>query len=305
MRRRGFGGMVRCAVENYIEDGLAVFPLSRNSKVPRKGSNGYKDATKSIDEAKELWEMNPGANVGIATGSISELVVIDIDVKNDVDGMKSYEKLCDEYGIPVTRTARTPSGGIHYYFGLPDGAVINCQAGLRPGIDIRGEGGYIVAPPSRIGDSCYEWIDEDVEIQVIPSWLVEKINSPRERRGGPREDIPINALDGVSEGQRNHVLNRYGCSMRARGVKKDEAKVLVLEAAANCNPPFSEDEAIKCLNSAWTYDPNCDSTEIGNADRLISLFKDNLMYVEGDGWYAFDDKKAKWIFGKPTQAFSL
>ncbi|HOX23324.1 MAG TPA: bifunctional DNA primase/polymerase, partial [Elusimicrobiales bacterium] len=93
-----------------IEAGYAVFPLIPNSKRPMT-KNGFKDATKSREAVKQWWTENPTANIGLATGEVSGLVVVDIDVKKGAKGMESLESLT---GMTPTLTVRTPSGGLHF-----------------------------------------------------------------------------------------------------------------------------------------------------------------------------------------------
>lgn len=282
---------------NYINEGFAVLMLSGNSKIPPKGSNGCKDATKLIEVIKRKLNDNPAANIAIVTGKPSGIVVIDIDVKNGVDGMKSFKALCRKHGIPETRVVTTPSGGCHYYFKLPANVDLRNKVGILPGIDVRGTGGYVVAPPSRIDGNHYQWCDQDTKILELPDWLYEKLQcQDRLKKNQPHRHIE-NPLLGVSEGRRNDVLFRYACRLIAKGINKDEAKVLILEAASNCLPSFPEDEAEKCLESAWRYNPKFECTEFGNAERLAFWHKHDLKYVESKGWMAWNMSDSKWCFG--------
>ena len=144
--------------------------------------HGHKDASRSAAQIREWWELHPAAGIGLATGhrlpSGRRLVVIDIDLPNSrnagkVAGMAAL-RLLSERGLHTpTRTARTGSGGCHLYYSAPHDLQITCGQALRidgqaTAIDWRGQGGYVVAPPSPYPGSAYRW--------ATPSpWVAETI----------------------------------------------------------------------------------------------------------------------------------
>jgi hypothetical protein len=110
--------------------------------------------------------------VGVPTGKKSGVVVLDVDV--DEGGLESLAKL-ERAGAPIPKTARvrTGGGGIHVFFRNPRGTEIRNSAGLLgPGLDVRGEGGYVVVPPSRT-QSSYQWVDSSLLAEA--SWLIERL----------------------------------------------------------------------------------------------------------------------------------
>lgn len=142
--------------------GFHVFPLLPNSKRP-----AIKDwptlATSDPDYVGGWWKENPDYNIGIHTKG---MMVIDLDPKHG--GLDSWAALVEtgrllEDEIPPTLTVRTPSGGLHLYFRLPPGQqeVSNSVQKLGPGIDVRGKGGYVVAPGSTIDGKTYEVVDDE------------------------------------------------------------------------------------------------------------------------------------------------
>ena len=160
----------------YVELGWAVFPLVPNTKRPLT-KNGFKDASKSVYLVKKWWTDNPDANIGIATGQVSGIVVVDLDVKNDAKGMESYQTLS---GMSPTLMAETPSGGWHFYYAAA--GPLRCRNGLLPGIDIKADGGYVVAPGSLIDGKPYEWLDPEAHSVTLPdtiTTLMAKGNSAR------------------------------------------------------------------------------------------------------------------------------
>jgi hypothetical protein len=128
------------------------------AKHPRT-KNGFKDATTDIGQITEWGAEWPEANIGIRTGKESDIVVIDVDIEGG--GMESWEALRRQLDLPDTMEAMTGSGGLHVLFQYPGDRLIKNRQGIRPGIDIRGEGGYIVAPPSRhASGGTYKWKNE-------------------------------------------------------------------------------------------------------------------------------------------------
>lgn len=141
----------------YAQRGWPILPLVPNTKRPLT-PNGFKDATTCEDKIKEWWSKWPFANIGIRTGAESEIIVLDVEVKNGAQGLESLAEFESEFGPPPpTLRVRTPSGGLHLYFKHPGGKIKN-RTGFRPGLDLRGDGGYIVAPPSQIDGVSYQWV---------------------------------------------------------------------------------------------------------------------------------------------------
>jgi len=141
--------------------GFSVFPLhsvyrgactcgnpncERQGKHPRT-KNGLKDASRDPAAVRGWWDRWPGANIGIPTGRENGIVVIDVDAAKD--GEEGLELLIDQYGeLPKTWEQLTGGGGRHLVFACPDKEIRNSASSLAPGVDVRGDGGYIVAAPS-------------------------------------------------------------------------------------------------------------------------------------------------------------
>ena len=141
----------------YTCKGQRVFPCYPNNKNPLT-DHGYKDASLDQNVVDDWWDRYPDANIGLVTGKQANLVVVDVDVKNNAGGMESLKQLQEEYGEFDTKMVHTPSGGLHYYFSYPQGVEkIKCKTNLMPGIDIRADGGYVIAPGSSIDGKLYEF----------------------------------------------------------------------------------------------------------------------------------------------------
>jgi putative DNA primase/helicase len=187
------------------------------------------------------WRRWPDANIGILTGKHSGFVVLDVDISHDgVDGIESLRQLRHRYGgLPETRSTITGSGGYHLLFRHPGGERIlpNVQRlDDLPGLDIRGDGGYIVAPPSMHASGArYEW-ENDEESAELPDWLMTLLERPQRAKDTPRTPAPRiegdqaqetcrfwldQALAKVSEGTRNHTGFWLACQLRDSGVPEE------------------------------------------------------------------------------------
>lgn len=181
--------------------GWAVFPVPPGEKKSRKSaehSNGRKwGATKEVAEIRDDFARWPDSNIGIPTGAENRIFVIDVDTPagHDRDGFASLAALEAQHGaLPPTLTAESPSGSRHYYFNHPGYPVKNSASEIGAGIDVRGDGGMVIAPPSVKGKGQYKWSDA-VLIADAPDWLLDRIKKPEGVRAtGPAPD----AIDGLS-----------------------------------------------------------------------------------------------------------
>jgi Bifunctional DNA primase/polymerase, N-terminal/AAA domain/Primase C terminal 2 (PriCT-2) len=179
----------RCMLSalHYAEHGWSVFPVPVGKKKCHRSaehSGGRRwGATTDTDEIRQDWGRWPLAGVGIPTGSENGFWVVEADTLaggHVADGLASMRALEAEHGkLPDTRQAQSPSGSMHYYFKYPAGIEIrNTASEIGPGIDVRGEGGMVLAPPSRVpGRGSYVWIDYEREILDAPPWLIERANA--------------------------------------------------------------------------------------------------------------------------------
>src|SRR5271157_67749 len=170
------------AALEYTRLGLRVIPLHDQRKEPRL-KKWTKKATTDASLVRDWFERWSGSNLGIVSGK--GLVVLDVDPKNG--GTESLAHLIATHGpLPPTPEARTGSGGTHYFFSVDQGIAVANRAGFQPGLDIRGDGGYVVAPPSVHPSTGaeYEWVRHpDQGIAPIPRWLLTMITQPAKTAG--------------------------------------------------------------------------------------------------------------------------
>lgn len=168
-------GKLGDAALSYARNGVPVFPVwsptenggcacPKGLDCPRPAkhpitSRGFKDATTDPDIVRVWWTRHPRANIGMPTGSESGLLVVDVDL--DKGGFETLAALVHRHReLPETPTVRTGGGGLHLFFQYPADAEIRNDTGrkLGPGIDVRGEGGYVLLPPSvHATRRAYEW----------------------------------------------------------------------------------------------------------------------------------------------------
>jgi len=238
------------AALRYLAAGWSVLPLRPRDKRPLIRWEGLQVARPSPSEVAGWFRQWPDANVGIVTGEISNLIVIDIDPQHG--GEASLDRLCQRFGaLPATAEARTGGGGRHLYFAHPGGHVRN-RAGLAPGVDLRGDGGYVVAPPSvHPNGRPYVWVagrsPEETTPAPLPRWLVRPSAT---RPGRTLVDWRRLVHEGVPEGQRNSTIASLAGHLLWRGV--DPQVVLELLLAWNrmrCRPPLDDAEVAQVVES--------------------------------------------------------
>lgn len=229
-------------------------PCTSVGKHPRPGA-WQKKASTDVEQVDRWWNRDPQNNVGIATGGEAGLVVLDIDPKDG--GFESLDNLLATYGrLPTTPTAETGSGGRHYYLRAPEGVDLRNSAGkLGRGLDIRAEGGQVVAPPSRhVSGKRYVWriSPQDEDLAEAPAWLVDLILAKASKRDktSKADEKPI------GEGGRNDWLTSRGGQLRRLGLDQEAIElVLMKENEAKCKPPLTLDEVKTIAGSVARYSP--------------------------------------------------
>lgn len=209
----------------YVGLGWQVFPLAGGSKLPAiKGGHGFKDATDAADTIAQWGREFPTANIGIATGAPSGILVVDIDPRNG--GTASIAALAGKGMLfPDCPEARTGNGGRHLFFALHP-AIRPSKDRLGKGIDIKATGGYVVGAPSVIAASDqgpggqYRWVRRPASSALprLPQWAVERL-APKPRPAPKFEPMATaeaaerslegmaRALASASQGHRNNLLN--------------------------------------------------------------------------------------------------
>ena len=246
----------------YAAHGWAVFPCLTRGKTPRI-PGGFKGASTDPETVRQWWLRWPDANVAVATGGMSGIFVVDIDVGKG--GRESFTDLADAHGgAPDTVRQLTGSGGEHLLFRHPADCPRNTAGKLGAGIDTRGDGGYIIVPSSIHPDTgaAYSWVDGcepwAIELADLPAWLNPNElvqQKPAEIRrtvflldaAGDRVKRCIAYLKttpNAVSGQGGHdVTLRAACECVRFGLHDGEiAQVMDWYNAEKCDPPWSDGE---------------------------------------------------------------
>jgi hypothetical protein len=252
--------------------GVPVFPC-RPDKAPLT-AHGFKDATRDPEQVRGWSMQNPGCMWGMPTGEESGFLVLDVDRKNGVDGNEALAALVAKHGpLPETAEALTPSGGRHLYFAQPTGIKTKSSAGsLGAGLDVRGDGGYVVIPPSVTNGRAYAWEASsdpaEVAFAAAPAWLIalcraDQVKCRPYALNTPANDNGNDVTTPVPQGRRNVALVRLAGSMRRAGMERDEiAAALVAINAARCRPPLAEQEVHEIARKISRY-------QAGGQDDLL------------------------------------
>lgn len=210
--------------------------------------HGLNDSSANAQVIKAWWQRWPKANVAIITGAESGLIVLDIDRKNG--GLESKKLLERKGNFPLTPTVYTGGGGEHLFFRHPqNGRKFRNRARLGgySGIDLRGDGGYVVAVPSRhISGDSYAWkINPDNTKEVLaPDWLKKVIDEDPYRPSLAKTGTGVWAKlwSGVGEGERNEVAAKLAGRLIGRGIAEEEAEAILRAWNIGNRPPMTEKE---------------------------------------------------------------
>jgi len=197
----------------YGEIGLSIFPLQPVTKIPYAGTRGVLDATTDLIRVEKHWSRYSNSNIGIATGFAHS--VLDVDTKNDAPGWDSAHRL-NRFGLLQSAFAQssTPSGGGHLFFAADDEGN-HTAGGANHGLDFRGVGGYVLAPPSVLDVGCYKWVGFTPERFGQPfDWAAAAniLKPPRpslnlSKSYGQGSNALVKTVAEAKEGNRNAVLH--------------------------------------------------------------------------------------------------
>ncbi len=269
---------------NLAAAGFKVFPLEPNSKEPMKGASWPKIATTDATKIERLWRdavfgLEHEWGVGIATGD--GLVVVDVDTKNDGPAELSRLEFV-EGDIAKTAVVETPSGGRHIYLRTSQ-PIANSASKIAKGIDIRGDGGYVVGPGTEIDGVLYRGEVEVSKLSPIPEWLALKAGSPKLRDANA--DVPLAELDRPETINRavEYLLSaepavegaggdehtfKTAARLKDFGVSEGRAYELMAEHWNDrCSPPWDPEDLQGKVSHAYSYGKN----PPGSADPMADF----------------------------------
>lgn len=232
------------AALGYAACGLSVFPCRRDKRPLTE--HGFTDATTDPDTIRAWWHHWPSALIGIAVPA--GYVVIDIDGPEGWAALKAEGLL-----MPATMSAITGRGEWHrhLWYRLPTGIQLRNAVALRPHVDLRSLGGYVIAPPSVSAYGPYRWVRRfDLgNVSHCPEWVVERAS--RTETNAPTPTSKWRELvAGVAEGQRNNTVVRLAGHLLRRYVDPYVAlELLRTWNTVRCSPPLPDDEVVRAVDS--------------------------------------------------------
>ncbi|MFW6028729.1 MAG: phage/plasmid primase, P4 family [Halanaerobiales bacterium] len=250
----------------FLDQGLSVIPVNSVEKGGSliKSWKKYQDEKPTIFELKKWWTEWPDAGLAIVTGKISNIIVLDIDPRHGGDETIMGKEL------PSTVTVNTGGGGRHYYYKYPNklervNNFIGGNVGL-PGVDLRGDGGFIYAPPSLHHSGQVYSFEKNLafdqqELAEVPQWLMEVIEIENQNKKNSKIGLTaVNDLSqlwsGVTEGQRNDSCARLAGKLAHLEMPIEEAKETLISWNNNNKPPLEEHEVIQTVNSIYNRHKN-------------------------------------------------
>jgi hypothetical protein len=254
------------AALRFARKGFYVFPCRPKDKRPAT-RHGLHDATRDRDRIVVAWSKHPFLNVAIRTGVESGIVVLDVDGD---DGWDSLHELEDRHSdLPTTASVTTPRGGQHFWFAHPGVEVKNSAGLLGPGLDVRGDGGYVLAPPSVGADgNCYE-VDEQAPVAPLPNWLRVELVQRQEKLDTALGNGELETFmrTGASKGNRNDRVLAYHRPLGPRHVSAVRASSLRRVAGRRRNAASGVQQLHVRSAPMTTYNPACFLASYGVYER--------------------------------------
>lgn len=286
------------AAREYARAGVPVFPCVTYGKRPAT-AQGFRDATTDLKQVDLWWRKHPGANIGIPTGAASGVVVVDVDVHDPVDGRTQFDR-ATEAGLVAgwEVLVRTPSGGEHAYFPATPASSMTEQRSwqaARAGIDFRGEGGYIIVPPSaqsiqgtRVGYRV-ETVNPGPATPVDSAQLRDFLD-PR-----PAPNVRAHGVSGAADvsrlaawvaarcvGERNRGLFWAACRLAENDVAATDALDVLTAAAGQAG--LGEREIAATIRSAYrTAHPRPQASSASRSRRGATSSRATGAWFDDDG----------------------
>jgi putative DNA primase/helicase len=271
----------------YQEKGFSVIPLKSKGKEALVGWKTYQKNKPTAARIKSWWKDSPRANVGIVTGKLSGIIVIDCDSNG---ACKRFVEAHPE----ARATLQVKTGkGKHYYFEWATGIRNNTGSLLGPGIDVRGEGGYVAAPPSiHENGKHYKWVNEN-SIQPLPKKLKDVLTSSSKKRATSQ---PRSSTQFIKEGERNARLTSIAGAMQRQGMHREAMLAALLsENNSRCDPPLADSELEQIVKSVCQYPVAANTEELtdaGNARRFAAQHRDEVRYChKWKSWLIWDGRR--------------
>ena len=293
---------------HYASRGLAVFPVQfvRDNGACSCGDltcgtigkhpmthDGFLSATTDPERVQYFFLGEVDANIGIRTGAASGIVVVDIDPRHG--GQDSFDEFVAKHGLPpATPMVKTGSGGLHIYFRHPGGHVGN-RRDMLPGIDVRGDGGYVLAPWSNHVDGDYDFVAghgfADLSFADMPPALLDLVLGIAPSSAG------ANGEASILDGQRNTTLFGLAASMRSKGAGREAiTAALTTENRVRCSPPLPDGAINKIVTSVMKYPAgSLPKARFDSALLREEVVQKTILAFEGANDPQIADERVNWV----------
>lgn len=257
----------------YLEQGFSVIPIRPQGKEPLIKWEEYQKRKPTLDEVKKWWTQYPSANLGLVTGTISQLCVIDADGPTGLDSIKNMKL--------QSKVVVLTGNGRQLYFKHPGGNVCNAVR-KYPGIDIRGDGGYVVAPPSiHPNGKRYSWLKPLAPAEVLPVFpqALFGANTAETARFKPEGWIS-RALEELNNGNRNDTFTKIVGRLHHDRWSAADIRGLLLHHAREVLFPESELDAI--ITSILRYPAGHNYQVLSGATGELNIYSPTDSYSRAE-----------------------
>lgn len=258
----------------YAQHNIKTFPVKKQGKSPLC-PHGFNDASADKVVLQEWNKQFPDCNIGMPTGAINNIFVVDVDGKSGAQSITALENAYGKLNAPTVSTGK----GKHLYFKMPEDIAINCSVRtVAPGIDIRGNGGYVVAPPSiHSNGNRYQWENFDFSqgFPTAPEWLINLITNPTESNF---KDL-LEEIATASEGMRNTTLLGNAIKICNSANKQfldiESVKNDIIDAGIASG--LSRAESGRTVNNAMRFSGKCNNNSIAEEPDMDILKTKDLL----------------------------
>jgi len=229
------------AALEYHQQGLWPIPVHPDKKQPLILWAEFQARQPTVEELYRWWAEFPNARIGLVTGAGPDLVAIDLDPRNggkpeDVEVPAGAPRVC------------TPRKGLHHYCRHPGHQVPN-RVGIRPGVDIRGDGGFVIAPPSP--GYVWEVPLDGHPLPMVPAWVLEEDRQKESGKARGDDWFSRTYAEATPKGQRNDTATRLAGYLLHKEVSPEVTTEILRPWASRCVPPFPQEELAGVVASIW------------------------------------------------------
>ena len=294
MKKKGIDGIPSETLK-MLDRGMRLFPIRAKEKKPPLINKWQERATTNREQIDQWAREHAGCNWGIAAGRESGFFVVDVDGEEGSATLKEWQR---EHGESWIQTLTVSTGkGCHLFYSYPEVAEIgNSAKRAAPGIDVRGEGGYVVAPGSVHPSGSVYNIKWDLPVAEAEQWILDLILSRRpkgqsESSSSALVDVADSSRAEASKGSRNSTLTMLAGGMRRKAMAYESiAAALLKENQKRCKPPLGQDEVLSIARSVSRYAPDYEppTTEIGFKEAFVTEYGSDIRIVDGNEWHVWE-----------------